>query len=111
MIASDFGVILTDIGDQAAVWRERNVRVHVLHHDLRRATEDRNAIDEANGFDGVFRAAEVDVVSVGRKSETIVAARGGGKHLRVTRSGHIAEPDALEAIIAIGPDDVLAVGE
>src|SRR6202040_446071 len=104
MIASDFGVILTDICDQAAVWRERNVRVHVLHHDLRRATEDRNAIDEANGLDGVFRAAEVDVVSVGRKSETVVTARGGGKHLGVTGSGDVAEPDALEAIIGDGAD-------
>jgi hypothetical protein len=30
MIPANFGVILTDIGDQAAVWRERNIRVHVL---------------------------------------------------------------------------------
>ena len=110
MISADFGVILTNIGDQAAVWRERNVRVHVLRDDLRRATEDGNAIDEANGLDGVFRAAKVDVVSVGRKSKTVVAARGGGKDLRVARSGDVAKPDALQAIIGYGADDVFAVG-
>src|SRR5580692_3948667 len=110
MISANFGVILTNIGDQAAVWRERNIRIHVLRDDLRRATEDGNAIDEANGFDGIFRAAKVDVVSVGRKSEAVVAARCRGKYLRVARSGNVAEPDALETIIGYGADDVFAVG-
>jgi hypothetical protein len=76
---------------------------------LRRATEDRIAIDEENGLDGVFRTAEVDIVAVGRKSETVVAARRGRKDLRVARSGDVAEPDALQAVIGDGTDDVFAV--
>src|SRR5579864_3399216 len=110
MISANFGVILTNIGDQAAVWRERNIRIHVLRDDLRRATEDGNAIDEANGLDGIFRAAEVDVVSVGRKSKTVVAAWRGGKNLRVARSGYVAKPDALKAVVGDGADDIFAVG-
>src|ERR1700747_480825 len=110
MILADFGVILADIGNETTVWRERNVRVHVLRHYLRRATEDRNAVNEANGLGGVFRAAEVDVVSVRRKSKTVVAARGGGKNLRVARGGNVAEPNALLTVIGYSADNVFAVG-
>src|SRR5580693_653911 len=110
MILADFGVVLADIRDQASVWRERNVRVHVLHHYLRRATEHGYPIHEAHSLHGVFRPTEVDVVAVGRKCESPIPPRGWRKHLSVARGGNVAEPDALATVIGYGADDVFAIG-
>src|SRR5215470_11405251 len=93
-----------------AVGRKRDGTIHVANQQARRSAEHRRLIQNRNGVFFLITPNEVEIASVGRKSETEIACRSGRDNLRVAASLDMAKAECLEAMLFPDDGEIFSVG-
>ena len=93
-----------------AVGREVDGGIDVANQLSRRTSEHGHLVEIAEVLGALVRADEINVVAVGRETDSRDLDDIGGEHLHVALGGNVAHPQALLLSVPHGVDDVAAVG-
>ena len=93
--------------DALAFRREAYTAADVMEHGLRRASQNRGAVEIEGALGSI---SKVDVIAVGRENQIPVISIRRRDHLRITICRNVMEPKALLAFVFDHAEQVLAVG-